>query len=1194
RLLDLLQVVTGRKKNPSSLSASDEFDRVLGRAARHFVAGEVQPCAQACAQLTELRPDAWETLLLVGLSLRNWASPNDARTAFRCLVQRQHERLHEEAVTEAESARQQPAEGGNLATLLAGVLCEPQIPAEALTATLDFVTAMAQATDPAALLASRRDAQTPLLFALLGLPEELLAGCVEPAVQEQIARVRERLHRPANAPAPGARQRRSGYSFCIITAGQRPEKLARQVASIHALQLPAYEILVGGEVAQVPEGVTAVDLADAAQAGRLGRMRNELGRRAAFDHLVVCDDDLVFEPDFLEGLQRFGEGYDAMAVRIVNPDGSRFWDWATTGGPKGSVLLDYWDTDPNIYITGGFCVLKAAVFDHVQWDELRGFYEREDVDFSTRLKVAGFTIRYNPFCTVLHDDDRYTRAGRRIYRFEHLREAILQAHRAGEMDRVRQLFSRARIVAGSYPDRKEDLRTIAHQMKLPELLEGLNPPTAKVEATAPAAPQAIARSTGKLELNWLGAFLDYGSLANINRVLTDELVIAHGATVRRVQTLPVNGKLPKALQSYRGKLAGRPSETAALTVRHAWPPDWTRPTKGQLAVIQPWEFGALPREWVQAAQQVDAFWVPSNYVRRVYVESGVPAGKVHVLPNGIDPELFRSDARPAKLATRKKFKFLFVGGTIHRKGPDVLLKAFCETFTRQDDVCLVIKDFGGGTVYAGQTIEAQIRQLQQQPNAPEILLLNEELPAHEIPGVYTACDCLVHPYRGEGFGLPVLEAMACGLPVIVTAGGSTDDFVPAEAGYHIPSTRKVFGQEISGMPLAGDGWLLEPDLEATKRLLRHVFTHADEARAKGQSAAAHVRERWTWKQTANRLVELAHQLMLDTASVTAADQGKAPGAALQTPSPATSNGPATKKTGAIKLPPVAMLGHLGAARELLRRKKHVAAWNAALTTIANRPFHPEAYLFMAEIALQLGEAKLMQECVDRALALAPEWKAAKEFLRAHPVGKVSGGGRLAPLPPQELRLSVCLITRNEERFIGQCLDSVRDIAHQIVVLDTGSTDRTVAIAKQRGAEVHHFTWCDDFSAARNAALEHAKGDWVLVVDADEVLPAEAAIHLRRALTAHNTIGFRLPIVDIGREDEGCTYVPRLFRNAPGLFYLSRVHEQVFSSVEARRQEWGMEFGVGTATLIHHGYTAEMVRDRNKVVRNLRLLELAIE
>jgi tetratricopeptide (TPR) repeat protein len=117
---------------------------------------------------------------------------------------------------------------------------------------------------------------------------------------------------------------------------------------------------------------------------------------------------------------------------------------------------------------------------------------------------------------------------------------------------------------------------------------------------------------------------------------------------------------------------------------------------------------------------------------------------------------------------------------------------------------------------------------------------------------------------------------------------------------------------------------------------------------------------------------------------------------------------------------------------------------------------------------------------------------------------------------------------------------------------------------------------------------------VLFLDADEELLPDQRDTLRKLLEDDSAIAFRLPMIDRGREDEGVSYVPRLFRNAPGVFFLGRVHEQVFSSLEARRQEWGLENKFGNATLLHHGYTKEMVKSRDKIARNLRLLQKALE
>jgi predicted Zn-dependent protease len=187
-----------------------------------------------------------------------------------------------------------------------------------------------------------------------------------------------------------------------------------------------------------------------------------------------------------------------------------------------------------------------------------------------------------------------------------------------------------------------------------------------------------------------------------------------------------------------------------------------------------------------------------------------------------------------------------------------------------------------------------------------------------------------------------------------------------------------------------------------------------------------------------------------------------------------------------------------------------------------------------------------------------------------------------------------MIVKNEQRFLAQCLKSIRGFATQLIVVDTGSTDRTVEIAREFGAEIYSFAWCDDFAAARNAALEHATGDWILMLDADEELPAAQHPKLVADMKSATTIAFRLPLVNAGQENEGRSFIPRLFRNAPEIFYRGRIHEQVFPSLLVPAKKWGLKTALGTAEILHHGYTKEMVRDRNKVERNLKLLRAAVE
>ena len=302
----------------------------------------------------------------------------------------------------------------------------------------------------------------------------------------------------------------------------------------------------------------------------------------------------------------------------------------------------------------------------------------------------------------------------------------------------------------------------------------------------------------------------------------------------------------------------------------------------------------------------------------------------------------------------------------------------------------------------------------------------------------------------------------------------------------------------------------------------------------------------------------------------------------------------------MKLPECALVGHLTTPRELLTKKNFRAAWESTISAINSRPFHPEAHLLLAEIALAAADSVSARRCAKFASDIAPEFKPAKKFLK----GNLRGNARPEWIQlPSAIsnarnetapRLTVCLIAKNEEKFLGQCLASVRGLASQIIIVDTGSTDRTVEIAREHGAEVHSFAWNDDFSAARNEALKHATGDWILNLDADEELLPEHRETVLREIQEAAVMAYRLPIIDKGREHEGCSYVPRLFRNAPGLFFVGRVHEQIFSSIEVRRGQWGLENRLGTAALLHHGYTSEIVVSREKIARNLRLLELAIQ
>jgi glycosyltransferase involved in cell wall biosynthesis len=353
----------------------------------------------------------------------------------------------------------------------------------------------------------------------------------------------------------------------------------------------------------------------------------------------------------------------------------------------------------------------------------------------------------------------------------------------------------------------------------------------------------------KLRVFWKGAFFSDASLAIVNRRLVGAL-IDRGNLEIAVGTEPCDsGLLPPAHRRIAGQTAF-PAEGADVTVVHEWPPRFTAPAGRRYVHYQPWEYGSMPRTWFDALYGAcDDLWCPSSHTRRGYVEAGFPAERVAVIPHGVDPRIFRPDG-PKAAIDHSRFRFLFFGSLIFRKGIDVLIEAYGRAFGDRDPVVLTIKDVGTARMYGEWRYLEQLEAFARRPSAPRIEFLDASVPDEAIPQILRAADCLVHPYRGEGFALPVLEAMACGVPAIVTGGGATDDFVDERAGWKLPSVRReIEAAAMGSRATVTPAWVLEPDSGALAELLRSAYEHRDEVRRRG-SAAARLARSWTWDRAA--------------------------------------------------------------------------------------------------------------------------------------------------------------------------------------------------------------------------------------------------------------------------------------------------------------------------------------------------------
>lgn len=195
--------------------------------------------------------------------------------------------------------------------------------------------------------------------------------------------------------------------------------------------------------------------------------------------------------------------------------------------------------------------------------------------------------------------------------------------------------------------------------------------------------------------------------------------------------------------------------------------------------------------------------------------------------------------------------------------------------------------------------------------------------------------------------------------------------------------------------------------------------------------------------------------------------------------------------------------------------------------------------------------------------------------------------------PHPLTLSLCMIVKNEEQDLPRCLASVQDVVDDIILVDTGSSDRTLEIAAEFGAKIFHHTWQDNFAIARNLSLEHATGEWILFLDADEELEPETRIRIKTTLNATGADGLLICCRSFQPPGALVPYYDspqaRVFRNRPEFRFEGLIHEQITPSI----QRYGGIVIQSDLCILHYGQTRSTVQGgESRLHRSLKLLERA--
>lgn|GEM_PF-2743024 len=313
-----------------------------------------------------------------------------------------------------------------------------------------------------------------------------------------------------------------------------------------------------------------------------------------------------------------------------------------------------------------------------------------------------------------------------------------------------------------------------------------------------------------------------------------------------------------------------PLELPDVTVHHDYTRHFTAyrpPDIGSLVAVRTSDFGPYPPAWADKINaDFDQLWVHTRWIREQAIASGIDPARVRIVPHGVDAAVFRPDGPHFSLPTKKSFRFLFVGTAVVRKGFDILLAAYRRAFTRDDDVALVIKDHSANAFHA-PTYRDTIAAAMRDPEAPETVYIDEFLPAEELAALYRACDAGVFPYRAEGFCLPILEAMACGVPSIVPNRGACLDFCSEETSILVralqirfPVNRR-FAMKIGIEEEIAAVDFCEIRVEDLTRALKEAFAGGKKQLAAKASAGVRTAQRnFTWEHSAEAALQCLREL----------------------------------------------------------------------------------------------------------------------------------------------------------------------------------------------------------------------------------------------------------------------------------------------------------------------------------------------
>jgi len=357
-----------------------------------------------------------------------------------------------------------------------------------------------------------------------------------------------------------------------------------------------------------------------------------------------------------------------------------------------------------------------------------------------------------------------------------------------------------------------------------------------------------------VQVTYVGACLDGSGYAEAARNNIAALYLAgvdlNVAPISFEQKRPALGEMGKLITKLQKARIGD-----KIFILHATPPNYSQLVKpGRYNIgYAAWETDQLPRDWVTKINTLDEVWVPSQYNVKVFKDSGITI-PIHCFPHTFN---FNQEEEVSKNpvlepAEEGEFTFYSIFQWLERKNPAALLRAFLTEFKAEEKVRLVMKSYclNPGMEEDIAVIRRQVKQIKDSlhlPSFPKILLISSLLSRGQIRCLHIQGDCYVSLHKCEGFGIPMVEAMAEANPVIATGYSGSDEFIQVGQAYPVKYTKAP----VWGMPwpmYTGEMTWAEPSLLDARKQMRFVFENQGAAWAAGSLGKAFVEQNFSWKK----------------------------------------------------------------------------------------------------------------------------------------------------------------------------------------------------------------------------------------------------------------------------------------------------------------------------------------------------------